>query len=376
MKQLSDTQFFSALYLNFSIRKNEGAQVINRNAKEASLVCEDKAERYSSRCRYSKQVQNITLNIKRGQKVYEIGSDIVIYGGTINRNTPKQCMMVAQDGRTNVTIVEGWIFKGAVARGSKKVAVMNISRTRSRKAQRLVAERKKFAQYELPQTINSNYHRDHSKMYNHLDNIFVKRGGADSWYDVEIVKSECYGKCAIVTIKDSDTLKYIDGHILVIHEGASLLRKEGSRVAYVPWYRDYHASCFPDAVYYRGRVREIGPRESYAETLEHIQKWISEDLTAFKASRKFGIPFGHEDLGTIGSWDYPNLTAERAHDIALEKWGVDIPVELFQHNIDAWSDDYKSEACNDTFSVFTPCGHNPLQFRVSYNVENRESYVC
>ena len=61
---------------------------------------------------------------------------------------------------------------------------------------------------------------------------------------------------------------------------------------------------------------------------------------------------------------------------AKELYGVEIPAEVFQRNIDAWTNDFKSSTNYGRYAIFTPCGHNDLRFDIDYNISGREEYVA
>lgn len=78
------------------------------------------------------------------------------------------------------------------------------------------------------------------------------------------------------------------------------------------------------------------------------------------------------DLMTIGDIRLPKISleemAEAAAKEAKDRFGIEIPKEAFQHNIDAWNQDLKSGYLAGDYFVFTPCKCNTLHFVISKNV--------
>lgn len=95
-------------------------------------------------------------------------------------------------------------------------------------------------------------------------------------------------------------------------------------------------------------------------------------VKTLKKYHEWGVPFRHEHIGNI----YDVKTAEEASVKAKELYGVEIPAEVFQRNIDAWTDDYKSSTNYGRYAIFTPCGHNDLRFDIDYNISGREEYIA
>lgn len=102
----------------------------------------------------------------------------------------------------------------------------------------------------------------------------------------------------------------------------------------------------------------VAIRQARVETLKKYHQW--------------GVPFRRKDIGTVADVK----TAQEASAKAKELYGVDIPAEVFQKNIDAWADDYKSSTNYGRYSIFTPCGHNDLRFDIGYNIDDREEYIA
>lgn len=95
-------------------------------------------------------------------------------------------------------------------------------------------------------------------------------------------------------------------------------------------------------------------------------------VEVLKKYHEWGVPFRHKNIGSVSDV----TTAEEASAKAKELYGVDIPAEVFQKNIDAWADDFKSSTNYGRYSIFTPCGCNDLRFDIDYNLDNREEYVA
>lgn len=100
-----------------------------------------------------------------------------------------------------------------------------------------------------------------------------------------------------------------------------------------------------------------------------IRKARVESLRKY---HEWGVPFRHKYIGSISDVN----TAEEASAKAKELYGVEIPAEVFQRNMDAWADDYKSSTNYGRYAIFTPCGHNDLRFDIDYNIDGRKEYVA
>lgn len=95
-------------------------------------------------------------------------------------------------------------------------------------------------------------------------------------------------------------------------------------------------------------------------------------VEALRKYHEWGVPFRHKYIGSISDVN----TAEEASAKAKELYGVDIPAEVFQRNMDAWADDFKSSTNYGRYAIFTPCGHNDLRFDIDYNIDGRKEYVA
>ena len=95
-------------------------------------------------------------------------------------------------------------------------------------------------------------------------------------------------------------------------------------------------------------------------------------VEALRKYHEWGVPFRHKFIGSISDVN----TAEEASAKAKELYGVDIPAEVFQRNMDAWADDFKSSTNYGRYAIFTPCGHNDLRFDIDYNIDGRKEYVA
>ena len=146
------------------------------------------------------------------------------------------------------------------------------------------------------------------------------------------------------------------------------------------WGNKYGKKAYMEAgeVVYEGQrywEMEIGFKADYKDFetphdfVTAIRKARVETL---KKYHEWGVPFRHEHIGNI----YDVKTAEEASAKAKELYGVEIPAEVFQRNIDAWADDYKSSTNYGRYAIFTPCGHNDLRFDIDYNISGREEYIA
>jgi len=95
-------------------------------------------------------------------------------------------------------------------------------------------------------------------------------------------------------------------------------------------------------------------------------------VEVLKKYHEWGVPFRHKYIGSISDVK----TAEEASAKAKELLGVEIPAEVFQRNMDAWADDFKSSTNYGRYAVFTPCGHNDLRFDIDYNIDGRKEYIA
>lgn len=133
-----------------------------------------------------------------------------------------------------------------------------------------------------------------------------------------------------------------------------------------------------DEVVYEGQrywEMEIGFKADYKdfETPHDFVAAIRKArVEVLKKYHEWGVPFRHKHIGSI----YDVNTAEEASAKAKDLYGVDIPAEVFQRNIDAWADDYKSSTNYGRYAIFTPCGHNDLRFDIDYNIDGREEYIA
>lgn len=62
-------------------------------------------------------------------------------------------------------------------------------------------------------------------------------------------------------------------------------------------------------------------------------------------------------------------TASEASAKAKEKFNIDIPADVFQRNIDAWSVDQKFNQIYDKFYIYNPCGCNRLRFDIGLHID-------
>lgn len=95
-------------------------------------------------------------------------------------------------------------------------------------------------------------------------------------------------------------------------------------------------------------------------------------VEALRKYHEWCVPFRHKYIGSISDVN----TAEEASAKAKELYGVEIPAEVFQRNMDAWADDFKSSTNYGRYAIFTPCGHNDLRFDIDYNIDGRKEYVA
>lgn len=95
-------------------------------------------------------------------------------------------------------------------------------------------------------------------------------------------------------------------------------------------------------------------------------------VEVLKKYHEWGVPFRHEFIGSVSDVK----TAEEASAKAKELFGVEIPADVFQQNIDCWRGDYKSMTISGRYYIFTPCGCNDLRFDIGYNIAEREGYVA
>lgn len=146
------------------------------------------------------------------------------------------------------------------------------------------------------------------------------------------------------------------------------------------WGNKYGKKAYMEAneVVYEGQrywETEIGFKADYADypTPHDFVKAIRmARVETLKKYHGWGVPFRHKDIGSISDVK----TAEQASAMAKEKYGVDIPAEVFQKNIDSWADDFKSLTTHGRYCVFTPCGCNDLRFDIGYNIDGKEDYVA
>lgn len=70
------------------------------------------------------------------------------------------------------------------------------------------------------------------------------------------------------------------------------------------------------------------------------------------------------------------FSASEAARMAKELYGIEIPEAAFQHNLEAWQDDYKSGFVAGDYFIFSPCGCNPLRFDIYENDGSRKTYIA
>lgn len=70
--------------------------------------------------------------------------------------------------------------------------------------------------------------------------------------------------------------------------------------------------------------------------------------------------------------------AAKAQAIAKEKFGINIPIEAFEHNIDAHNADFKSGYVTGEFYLFTPCRCNEISFDIERyaGIDYQKTYMA
>jgi len=146
------------------------------------------------------------------------------------------------------------------------------------------------------------------------------------------------------------------------------------------WGNKYGKKAYMEAgeVVYEGQrywEREIGFKADYKdfETPHDFVTAIRKArVEVLKKYHEWGVPFRHDCVGSVTDVK----TAEEASAKAKDLYGVEIPAEVFQRNIDAWANDFKSSTNYGRYAIFTPCGHNDLRFDIDYNISGREEYIA